>query len=146
MKLIRTSNVFGDETALYDVVDYKATTVGEFITEVLKEFPREWGYIEIENVRYEYSDGIFLPKLPFELLQKSICSITGNGGWSRMDYSIKTTDTEKKSSENILKKELLEWIKGQEEMCECNGLQGIYHGYERALTDLRKFLNLENAR
>ena len=90
MKLIRTSKVFGDETALYDVVDYKATTVGEFITEVLKEFPREWGYIEVKHSKCEYRNGELLSKLPSNLLHETIHSIKGDGGWSRMDYNIQT--------------------------------------------------------
>lgn len=45
MKLTRTSEIRGDETASYIVEEYKATTLGEFVEEVLKERPHEWGYI-----------------------------------------------------------------------------------------------------
>lgn len=41
MKLTRTSEIRGDETASYIVEEYKATTLGEFVEEVLKERPRQ---------------------------------------------------------------------------------------------------------
>lgn len=88
MKLIRTSKIFGDETALYNVVGYKATTVEGFIAEVLREFTREWGYIEVKQSKCEYSNGKLLSKLPSNLLHETIHSIKGHGGWSRMDYNI----------------------------------------------------------
>ena len=108
------SEIRGDETRSYDVTDYKATTVGEFVDEVLSgNGKKEWGYFEFTTVkpqkvvnwnippewnRYEYKRGSLLDKIPDTLRNKRIEHVTGDGGWSRMDYDI--TVVEENETEN----------------------------------------------
>lgn len=87
----------GDCTAPYSVTDYKALTVEDFITEVLTERPKEWGYISVDKPFYvteetcEYRHGGCLyNRIPQEILAKRIKSVEASGGWSRMDYVINT--------------------------------------------------------
>ena len=47
MRFIKTGPTRGDETAPYNVTDYQAKTVVEFIHEMLEQNPNEWGYIEV---------------------------------------------------------------------------------------------------
>ena len=95
MKFKQVGNVRGDETAPYEVTDYKAQTVADFVDEVLREKPREWGYISVfegcffNAPRCEYRDGKLLSTLQDNELQKIIVSVKAEGGWSRMDYYIK---------------------------------------------------------
>lgn len=95
MKVTRIGEVRGDATAPYIVEDYKATTVGEFIEEVLEEFPNEWGYISfngsfVSNKNCcEYRYGKLLNNFPNPLvLEEEIYYIKADGGWSRMDFEI----------------------------------------------------------
>lgn len=104
MNFKATSKIRGDETQSFDVTDYKATTVGEFVDEVLSGNGKdEWGYFEFIRVkpqkvgnwnippewdRYEYKRGSLLDKIPDTLRNKRIEHVTGDGGWSRMDYDI----------------------------------------------------------
>ena len=88
----------GDCTRGYDVVLDKEYTVKEFIETVFKELSGEWGYFGIRvskggfservfgNPCCEYKWGKLLSTLPEEYLDKKIVSVTGDGGWSRMDY------------------------------------------------------------
>ena len=86
--------VRGDCTRGYNVVLDKEYTVEEFIETVFKELSGEWGYFSIHNKegdfyepRCEYSYGkLSTPPLPDEYLKKKIMKVTGDGGWSRMDY------------------------------------------------------------
>ena len=86
--------VRGDCTRGYDIVLDKEYTVEEFIETVFKELSGEWGYFSIHNEegdfcepRCEYSYGkLSTPPLPDEYLKKKIIKVTGDGGWSRMDY------------------------------------------------------------
>ena len=95
MKLTRTSEIRGDETASYIVEEYKATTLGEFVEEVLKERPHEWGYISFNGSfvanrnRCEYADGKIKLDFPNKsVLNEPIYYVLGDGGWSRMDYEV----------------------------------------------------------
>lgn len=95
MKVTRISEVRGDEIASYIVEDYKATTLGEFVEEVLKENPNEWGYISfngsfvVNKNRCEYADGKIVVDFPDKtILEEPIYYIKGQGGWSRMDYEV----------------------------------------------------------
>ena len=89
MKHTQISGTFGDETALY-AVEYKATTVGEFVEEVLRECPDDWGEIRLDTCRCGYRRGKLETQLPPEALPLHILRVEGYGGWSRMDYTIKT--------------------------------------------------------
>ena len=95
MNVTRIGEVRGDETAPYIVENYKATTVGEFIEEVLEEFPNEWGYFSFNGSfvgnknRCEYRYGKLLNNFPNPMvLEEEIYYIKADGGWSRMDYEI----------------------------------------------------------
>ena len=93
MKLTQISQTRGDCTATYSVTEYKATTVGEFINEVLVERPSEWGdfWDSHHNLIAEYKHGniVFITT---RLMNRRIIKIFGDGGWSRMDYLITTED------------------------------------------------------
>lgn len=95
MEFVRTGSERGDCTAPYKVTNYKSTTVREFIDEVIRERSNEWGYFSINggfvlnNDRCEYRYGKLLYDFPdSSVLDKRIDHINGDGGWSRMDYSI----------------------------------------------------------
>lgn len=95
MKCTRISEMRGDETASYLIEDYKATTLGEFVEEVLKENPKEWGYISFNGSfvanrnRCEYANGKILADFPDKtILEEPIYYVKGEGGWSRMDYEV----------------------------------------------------------
>lgn len=97
MKSTQISPTRGDCTASYSITDYKATTVGEFINEVLTECPNEWGYIEDNNhhriAEYKYGK-VVTNNATAELRNKQIIKIIGNGGWSCMDYLITLREEE----------------------------------------------------
>ena len=98
MKFNQIGKESGDCTAPYSVEDFNAKTVGEFINEILKEQPHEWGYIGIKNglsdfcvfgsPKCEYRYGKLIYEFPNEWLNRTIESVTSSGGWSRMDYLI----------------------------------------------------------
>lgn len=89
MKLIQTHSEGGDCTAPYDVEDYHEI-VADFVGEVLG-FKGEWGFVHVDCYRYEYRYGELINAIPAEILSKRIKSVKASGGWSRMDYHIKTT-------------------------------------------------------
>ena len=89
------SDTRSDCTASYKVELSQQCTVKEFINLVFKERAGEWGYIGIYKDKMnsffgdpycEYRYGCLLTTLPEEFLDKQIISVSGNGGWSRMDY------------------------------------------------------------
>lgn len=96
MKLTAIGRTMGDETTPYKVTDYQAKTVVEFVNEVLKEEPKEWGYFEVKHEtrgflfspRIEYRYGKLLNEIPDDWQHKEIEKIESCGGWSRMDYYI----------------------------------------------------------
>ena len=97
---VHTTNIIGlsligPEITSYIVEDYKATTLGEFVEEVLKERPHEWGYISfngsfvVNKNRCEYADGKIKADFPNKsVLNEPIYYVLGDGGWSRMDYEV----------------------------------------------------------
>ena len=96
-KFIHTNGPYSDCMSDYDIELDKSYTVGEFIETVLKEKPKEWGYIGIYKkgkifgdpvCEYRYEKLITEP-LPEEFLIQDIKEIKASGGWSRMDYLIK---------------------------------------------------------
>lgn len=89
----------GDCTCRYKIILDKEYTVKEFIETVLKEKSGEWGYFGIYNDKGDFSAKVFgepcceyrygklsTSPLPDEYLDKKIIKVTGDGGWSRMDY------------------------------------------------------------
>lgn len=88
----------GDATAPYAVMLDHKYTVREFIEEVLI-IRDEWGYVGIHNGRSifgkpccTYQRQKLLSKLPEEYLNKTIFSVSADGGWTRMDYLIKVME------------------------------------------------------
>ena len=107
MNFKATTKLRGDETRGYDVTDYKATTVGEFVGEVLSgNGKKEWGDFRISKEngdwtdyhKYEYKRGELLETIPYDVFKCRIKNVTGDGGWSRMDYFI--TVAEENETEN----------------------------------------------
>lgn len=47
MKFTATGNTAGDGITPYNVTDYEARTVREFVNEVLESRPNEWGEISV---------------------------------------------------------------------------------------------------
>lgn len=95
MKFTQLRPAAGDCTAPYSVTNYKAKKVGELIQEILKEKPKEWGYIGIKdgcsifgNPECEYRYGKLLNTMPGDILEAEIEKVSSSGGWSRMDYLI----------------------------------------------------------
>lgn len=88
------SQTRGDCTASYSIDGYKATTIGEFVNEVLTEFKGEWGCFTDEkyNKISEYRKGHLLKEIPEEIAKKRISKIYGDGGWTRMDYKFITEE------------------------------------------------------
>lgn len=92
-RIYASTPVRGDETCGYSITLDKEYTVREFIETVLTELSGEWGYFGINadgsifgNPCCEYKWGKLLSSLPEEYLDKKITKVTGDGGWSRMDY------------------------------------------------------------
>ena len=86
----------GDETSVYAVTDYQAKTVVEFMNEVIKERPNEWGCFNVKSKNggflfckhVEYKYGKLLSEIYDEWQYVEIEKIEACGGWSRMDYHI----------------------------------------------------------
>ena len=91
MKRNQTGRTGGDETAPFDVYDYKAITAEEFVHEVLISEPHEWGYINAGGRRVEYRDGKLLDEIPENWKDLTVVSVKGSGGLSRFDYILKVT-------------------------------------------------------
>lgn len=83
-----------DCTGPYDVTISLPMTVREFISELLKTYPDEWGYIGIYNKNEKifgdpscnYEKGKLTSTLPEEYMDRQIESVKGSGGWTRSDY------------------------------------------------------------
>ena len=87
----------GDATTPYEVTEYQAKTVVEFIHEVIEQRPDEWGYITVRiggdrsflsSPRIEYRHGELLEEIPNNWQYLKIENINACGGWSCMDYLI----------------------------------------------------------
>lgn len=90
----------GDQCCGYNIKLGKPCTVQEFIEEVLKQRPDEWGEFSItplEEMRYytgreqkvEYEKGGKLKNaVPPEIAGKSIKAVKARGGWTAMTYFI----------------------------------------------------------
>jgi len=89
-----TGDAGGDQCYPFYVENYKAEAIGDFIQEVLKEFPDEWGTIRNEKhdiiCEYRYGKICYITS-DEEILNQEIYFIKAYGGWSSMDYTIVTT-------------------------------------------------------
>lgn len=122
MRFIQTHSMGSDCTAPYDIVDYQAKTASEFVNEVLKEEPKEWGYIELHNNIHaldgiEYKRGKPLQEIPDAWQHKEVTKVIASGGWGRMDYRIYVKTTER---EEEIEKAAKEYVEG-----EPDGLQKL---------------------
>ncbi len=97
IKLHRCGCEGGDGTAPYEVVLDQSYTVRTFIEAILKERGTEWGIIEIikgndvfDFPSYAYRYGELTSKMDKCFLDETVISVKASGGWSRMDYLIKT--------------------------------------------------------
>lgn len=108
MKFTQIGKTMGDETTPYEVTEQKSRTVREFIEEVLKEKPNEWGYISVGKHFYqdgaigvcEYRYGKLITEMPDDALGVEIKEISACGGWSRMDYTINWSEKKQEESNN----------------------------------------------
>lgn len=98
-KFIQTTGISSDCTSGYKIILDKEYTVKSFIETVLKERPKEWGYISIStkgslfgNPSCEYRYGEIISKpLDNIFLNKKVVDVTASGGWSSMNYIMKLT-------------------------------------------------------
>ena len=93
MRFTKIGKERGDCTCDYHVTEYRSLTVRDFVDEVLCTYPNEWGYISVGgsfvfHPHCEYRFGKLLSALSDDLLDKRIMRVDGDGGWSRMDYSL----------------------------------------------------------
>ena len=88
MRFKQTHSVGSDETAPYDVFDFK-TNVKEFVDEVLNR-KGDWG--KINFVGYgrpiEYKNGKLFEEIPEQVLNREIEKVDAVGGWSYMRYRV----------------------------------------------------------
>lgn len=96
MRREQISQLRGDCTVSYSISGYKATTIGEFVDEVLAECKGEWGCFtdEKHNIISEYRNGHLLKEISEEIAKKRISKIYGYGGWTMMDYKFITEKEE----------------------------------------------------
>ena len=96
MRFIQTARTGGDETAPFDVIDYKAKTAFDFVVEVLQTCTKDWGEFHVKGYgwRVEYKRGKSAP-IPSDWQYIEIESIVAAGGWSLMDYYITPKRNEK---------------------------------------------------
>lgn len=85
----------GDCTAVYSIELCRNYTLKEFIEEVLKEYPNEWGFFELREEHHtrpfkviEYKYGNIVGKIPTDIINVPISCTKSDGGWSNMDYII----------------------------------------------------------
>lgn len=103
----RYKSTGGDEISHYDAAFETKPILKEFVSWILSEKSGEWGYIEdsehpdnpqcqyfIPKKIMEYSHGeiVSLCEDYDQLKNKTITLTNMDGGWSRMDYTIKFID------------------------------------------------------
>ena len=95
MRFIQTHSMGSDCTAPYDIVDYQAKTVVEFINEMLQQCKIEWGNIAVwagnkplDYKHINYKQGELLEEIPDAWQYKKVKKVIAAGGWGNMDYRI----------------------------------------------------------
>lgn len=91
-KLVYKAGPFSDSTSSYNVVlDDPMITVQEFIDYVLAACAGDWGSIDTPHGRLEYRYGcIISDSIPVSEKNRIVSDAKANGGWTLMDYTIKT--------------------------------------------------------
>ncbi|MBO7617337.1 MAG: hypothetical protein J6T22_09485 [Bacteroidales bacterium] len=112
MKIIERTKMAGDCSQWFNVTEYKAKTVGEFVDEVLpltapigeryggfwgdvRVMKREKGYFD-NNPKCEFKDGVLLTTLPDELLGLKIKNVELLSCWNECKYYIQVKRTRRK--------------------------------------------------
>lgn len=147
MKFTQIGETMGDETTPYEVTEQKSRTVREFIEEVLKEKPQEWGYISVGKHFYqdgaigvcEYRYGKLVTEMSAHALDVEIKKISACGGWSRMDYTINWSESnhDKSNSTEVCNNEgyrKVKWNNGTPEM-KPNEIKAILVQYSKDFVD-----------
>ena len=97
MRFTQTGRTGSDCTAPYEVTDYESKTAADFIMEVIRQYPNEWGCFEVSGgdgtpcfpyKRVKYKHGELLDEIPEQWKRTEIKKVTASGGWSSMDYLI----------------------------------------------------------
>ena len=92
MRFWQTHSTGSDETAPYDVTDYKAINADDFAREVITSQPHEWGDINIIGFgKVEYRNGELLGEIPESWKYLTVVSVKSSGGWSNMDYNVRVS-------------------------------------------------------
>lgn len=108
-KLTHVGGPYGDATSKYSVWLDREYTIGEFIAAILKNLPKEWGYIGIDGVEvingHHYRTTFGVPKCEYrcgklvssefteeDLKRKIRKVVRASGGWTRMDYLLEVED------------------------------------------------------
>lgn len=100
VEMICTGGPFGDCCCNYNALLNHEYTVREFVEEVLKEKPDEWGSFvvttDLKHIyngsrgRCEYNKGNITKGFErAEIAEMKIKEVKANGGWSLMQYFIK---------------------------------------------------------
>lgn len=98
-----TGGPYGDSCSSYDIIFDREYTVKEFIEEVLKEKPGEWGEFTIEkDLKHTYTSSLDNCEYKYGKITKGfkktesesmrIEEVKANGGWSLMNYFIKAIE------------------------------------------------------
>ena len=93
----RSTEIFGDESAGYDVLLDRVYTLGDFIDEILTF--NEWGELYVgftvdctfkDMLRFNFckSRNQLLADVPDELREQVIKHVSARGGWSQMSYYV----------------------------------------------------------
>lgn len=92
-----TGGPYGDACSHYSVILRKRYTIKEFIAEVLQSYPKDWGtfyggpsWASPKICEYKY--GSIYGEISPVNLNAVILSVEAHGGWSLMDYYIKTEE------------------------------------------------------
>jgi hypothetical protein len=87
----------------------KEYNVFEFIEEILKSLPRDYGIINIDDkISYEYKNGVlYWALIPQELFNRVVENVEGMSSYYNTDYKLilkrdKPKMEEKKSAENLM--------------------------------------------
>ena len=83
MKFWQTHSTGSDETAPYDVTEYKAIIAEDFVHEVLTSQPHDWGKIYVNGFgKVEYRSGELLGEIPESWKYLTVVSVKSSGGGS----------------------------------------------------------------
>lgn len=94
LKFIHVAGPFGDQTSGYEIEFEKPMTVKQFMDAVITERSGEWGNFALKNdwtkklAEYKHGSITIINDSYYPAADKTIKSISANGGWSLMSYDI----------------------------------------------------------